>query len=203
MSFKYQKILQKNSNKISQCNNYVLIAENFEIQIIGSKCLHFIFLFCTLTILIHQIDSNRISIYVHNLGHNILELCNVLVQIRFTTSKTKRDIQYSKLNIRVASRVAERLKILGNKEISENSQIWVEAQARAKASSQKLNFGNNSRKTGKGRYQTFAGNGFLDYCLIKVSINWICIYHIQSATGLQILLAWHGLDMAKEHRLYI
>ena len=189
MSFKYQKILQKNSNKISQCNNYVLIGENFEIQIIGSKCLHFIFLFCTLTILIHQIDSNRISIYVHNLVHNILELCNVLVQIRFTTSKTKRDIQYSKLSIRVASRVAERLKILGNKEISENSQIWVEAQARAKASSQKLNIGNNSRKTGKGRYQTFAGNGFIDYCSIKVSINWICIYHIQSAAGLQILLA--------------
>ena len=27
-----------------------------------------------------------------------------------TTSKTKRDIQYSKLGIRVASRVAERLK---------------------------------------------------------------------------------------------
>ena len=189
MSFKYWKILQKNNNKIYQCNNYVLIGENFEIRITGSKCLHFIFLFCTLTILIHQIDSNRISIYVYHLGHNILELYNILVQIRFTTSKTKRDIQYSKLSIRVASRVAERLKILGNKEISENSQIWVEAQARAKASSQKLNIGNNSRKTGKGRYQTFAGNGFIDYCSIKVSINWICIYHIQSAAGLQILLA--------------
>ena len=45
-----------------------------------------------------------------NLGHNILELYNVLVQIRLTTSKTKRDIEYSKLGIRVASRVAERLK---------------------------------------------------------------------------------------------
>ena len=27
-----------------------------------------------------------------NLGHIILELCNVLVEIRLTTSKTKRDI---------------------------------------------------------------------------------------------------------------
>ena len=28
----------------------------------------------------------------YNLGHNILELHNVLAQTRFTTSKTKRDI---------------------------------------------------------------------------------------------------------------
>ena len=28
----------------------------------------------------------------YNLGHNILKLYNVLVQIRLTTSKTKRDI---------------------------------------------------------------------------------------------------------------
>ena len=43
-----------------------------------------------------------------NLGHNILELCNVLVNIRLTTSKTQRDIQDSKLRIRVASGLAER-----------------------------------------------------------------------------------------------
>ena len=47
----------------------------------------------------------------YSLGHNILELYSVLIQTRFTTSKTKLDIQYSKLDIRVASRVAERLKI--------------------------------------------------------------------------------------------
>ena len=29
---------------------------------------------------------------VYNLGHNILELYNVLVQVRLTTSKTQRDI---------------------------------------------------------------------------------------------------------------
>ena len=42
-----------------------------------------------------------------NTGHNILELYNILVQIRFTTSKRKLDIQYRKLGIRVALRVAE------------------------------------------------------------------------------------------------
>ena len=46
----------------------------------------------------------------YNLGHNIFELYNVLVQIQLITSKTKRDIYYSKLSIRVASRVAEQLK---------------------------------------------------------------------------------------------
>ena len=46
-----------------------------------------------------------------------MELYNVLIQARLTTSKTKRDIYYSKLGIWVASRVAERLKTLGNKEI--------------------------------------------------------------------------------------
>ena len=37
-----------------------------------------------------------------NLGHNILEIYNILVQVRFTTCKTKLYIYYSKLGIRVA-----------------------------------------------------------------------------------------------------
>ena len=41
-------------------------------------------------------------------GYDILEFYNILVQIQFTTSKTKLDIQYSKL----VTRVAERLKDL-------------------------------------------------------------------------------------------
>ena len=53
---------------------------------------------------------NKIS---YNARHNILELRNILVQIRFTTSKTKVDVQYSKLGIQVTSRVAERLKTQG------------------------------------------------------------------------------------------
>ena len=48
--------------------------------------------------------------FSNNLGHNILELYNALVQIRFATSKTKLDIEYNKLGIRVASRVAKQLK---------------------------------------------------------------------------------------------
>ena len=92
------------------------------------------------------------SLETYNLGHNILELYNVLIQARLTTSKTKRDIQYSKLGIRVA----ERLKtqgILGNKEILGKSQIWMEIFAQSPF--QKLNFGSNSQKTRKSRYQTF------------------------------------------------
>ena len=46
----------------------------------------------------------------YNPGNNTLELYNILVQIRFITSEKKLDIYYSKLCIRVATRVAERLK---------------------------------------------------------------------------------------------
>ena len=46
----------------------------------------------------------------YNPGHNILKLYNILVQIRFTTSKRKLYIQHTKLGTRVASRVAERLR---------------------------------------------------------------------------------------------
>ena len=46
----------------------------------------------------------------YNHGHNIIELYNVLMQTRLTTSKTKRDIYYSQLGVRVASWVAKQLK---------------------------------------------------------------------------------------------
>ena len=45
-----------------------------------------------------------------NFAHNIMELYNVSVQVWSTTNKTKRDIHYSKLGIRVASRAVEWLK---------------------------------------------------------------------------------------------
>ena len=51
--------------------------------------------------------SQRFLHKTYNLGHNILELYKVLVQVRLATSKTKGDIWYSKLGIGVASRVAE------------------------------------------------------------------------------------------------
>ena len=55
---------------------------------------------------------HKILYHSYNLGHNILELYNVLVEIQLITSKTKHSIQYGKLSIRVVSRVAERLKTL-------------------------------------------------------------------------------------------
>ena len=55
-------------------------------------------------------DYSVFQLQTYNLGHNISELYNILVEIRLTTSKKKHSIQYSKLTIRVASRVAEQLK---------------------------------------------------------------------------------------------
>ena len=52
--------------------------------------------------------ERRLSL-IYNLGHNILELCNVLEQILFPTSKTKLHIYHQKLGIRLTSRVAEQL----------------------------------------------------------------------------------------------
>ena len=49
-------------------------------------------------------------IRTHSRGHNILELCNVLVQVGFTTSKTKHDSSCNILGILLAKRIAERLK---------------------------------------------------------------------------------------------
>ena len=39
-----------------------------------------------------KIVSLSFKLGTYNPGHNILGLCNILVQIRFTTSKTKLDI---------------------------------------------------------------------------------------------------------------
>ena len=39
-----------------------------------------------------SILTMRLSPHTYNPGHNILELSNILVQIRFTTSKRKLDI---------------------------------------------------------------------------------------------------------------
>ena len=58
----------------------------------------------------YDISTNpfqKIVKHSYNLGHNILELCNPLAQVRFVTSKTKIDIYYSKLGMPVAPRVVE------------------------------------------------------------------------------------------------
>ena len=53
----------------------------------------------------------NISLIIYNPGDDIFKLCNILVQARFPASKTKLDVQYNKLGMRVSSRNAERLKI--------------------------------------------------------------------------------------------
>ena len=103
--------------------------------------------YCTYVFVISKVTRNVNESY--NLGHNILELYNVLVQIRLTTSKTRIDIQYSKLGIQVASPVAERLRTLENTEILGKSQIWVEAKSSAQFFFQKLNFGISRQKHAK------------------------------------------------------
>ena len=65
----------------------------------------------------------------YNPGHNILELYNILEQIRFTTSKRKLDIQYSKL---------------GNQETLEKAQIWVDTQPSVQSPFKNLEFENSS-----------------------------------------------------------
>ena len=106
-----------------------------------------------------------------------MEFYNVLIQIRLTTSKTKRDIYYSKFNIQVASRVAEQLtaflplggyahtrikkykktqKDLASQEMrkhQENPKFgW--RHSPAPSPPQKSNPGSSSHKTRKSRYQT-------------------------------------------------
>ena len=83
-----------------------------------------------------------------NAGYDILELY-VLVQILFTTSKTKSDIQYSKLEFPHEFPNDLRLRTLENKEISGKSQIWMEIQPCVQSFFQKFNFGNSSQNTQK------------------------------------------------------
>ena len=50
---------------------------------------------------------------IYNPSHVILKLQNVLLYVQFATSKRKLDIQYNKVAIRVATRVAEQFKTYG------------------------------------------------------------------------------------------
>ena len=82
----------------------------------------------------------------YNPGHNILELYNVLVQVRFATSKMKIDTWYNKFGLRVASRLQNNFsRILGKKEILEKSRNWMKTETSAQSPSQKLIFGNSSQ----------------------------------------------------------
>ena len=61
-------------------------------------------LLCITRCSVYNLDSIA-STTVNNPGHKILVLYNILVQVRFTISKTKLNNCYSKLGIRVVSRV--------------------------------------------------------------------------------------------------
>ena len=95
-------------------------------------------------------DSVISEILIYNLGHNILELYNVLVKIQLTTSKMKPDIQYCKFGIRVALGVGERLMLC----FMETNLIHAPygpppAGIHAGTDIQKLIFGNSNQKHAK------------------------------------------------------
>ena len=56
----------------------------------------------------HFAGANRV--FRCNLGQNICRLSHLLAQLPFTTTGTKLDYHHQKVNVRVASRVAKRLK---------------------------------------------------------------------------------------------
>ena len=56
------------------------------------------------------LNPTLVKKWAHNPRYNILELSNVLVSVRVTTSKARLGIYYNKAGVQVASRVAERLK---------------------------------------------------------------------------------------------
>ena len=91
----------------------------------------------------------------YNPDHNILELYNSLVQIRFTKSKRKLDIQYNKLGVRVASRVAEQLKTQEIRKYQKNLKfVWRHSLVPSLPSrTQTLPIA--VKKTRKNRYKTF------------------------------------------------
>ena len=116
-----------------------------------------IFLFQTRSTFFEQVCSKnqnnqfRLKFGTYNPGHNILELCNVLVQVRNLISNIT-NLAY-KLPHEFPNDL--RFRILGNKEILEKSQIQVETQPSVQSPCHKLNFDNSSQKTRKSRYQTF------------------------------------------------
>ena len=50
------------------------------------------------------------SVNMYDFGQNIWRLAHSLTQLFFTTSETELDYYHQKVNVRVASRVVERLK---------------------------------------------------------------------------------------------
>ena len=73
-----------------------------------------------------------------NLGQNICNLFNFLVQFLFTTSETELDYYHQKINVRVALQVAEQLKTFRN--FKKNPEMFGDIMVRTQSATQKTNF---------------------------------------------------------------
>ena len=78
-----------------------------------------------------------IDVIKYNLGQNSCGLFHFLAQLVFTTRETKLDCYHQKVNVRVTSRVAERLK---TKEILRKSPKCLDSMASTQPPTQKPNF---------------------------------------------------------------
>ena len=79
----------------------------------------------------------------YNLGHNILELYNALVQVWFTTNKTKCDVSIANLVYELSDELLNDLRLGKITKYWENLKSgWRQS---AQPSFQKLNFGNSSQ----------------------------------------------------------
>ena len=90
-----------------------------------------------------------------------------------------------------------RLRILGNKEILEKSEIWVKTESSAQSTFKKLSFGCSSQKTRESRCQSFlvfsSYTGFLQSLQnILDTIVWANNFLILTRSRLlQTLIFWH------------
>ena len=98
------------------------------------------------------------QLFSYNPGHNTFNLYYILAQVLVATSKAKLDIQYQNFDIQVSHELVKnlRLRIFENQEILENLKIGQRCSLLpSQYFFQEVNFGNNSKKTRKIRYQTF------------------------------------------------
>ena len=115
-------------------------------------------IFGKLVILLLKPNSKYFSCQrAYNIGHNILASYCVSVEVWLATSKTRLDIYYSKLNIRVASGDAKRLKTYDFRNLGHDrkSPTWLRKCPVPSILPQKSNFGNSGQKLHKSRYQSF------------------------------------------------
>ena len=86
--------------------------------------------------------QEKFFIQNYNLGQNVCRLFHILTQFPLTKGKAELDYYHQKVNIRVASRVTERLKTqdLGNQEISRKLLKCLELKASTQVAILKENF---------------------------------------------------------------